>query len=135
MPKLSDPITIRGMTAKNRIGYPPMLTFSSDGTGAPSSRTFNVHRLKAQGGVGLITYENTGVDPMTGMGSPSIGRDRVIPKFKELTDMVHGYGAKIGMQIGNGSLIGFAFANFLFNMNPGNPIGPSKVDLATATGA
>ena len=135
MPKLSDPITIRGMTAKNRIGYPPMLTFSSDGTGAPSPRTFNVHRLKAQGGVGLITYENTGVDPMTGMGSPSIGRDRVIPRYKELTDMVHSYGAKIGMQIGNGSLIGFAFANFLFNMNPGNPIGPSKVDLAKATAA
>ncbi|MBY8992163.1 MAG: FAD-dependent oxidoreductase [Candidatus Lokiarchaeota archaeon] len=135
MPKLSDPITIRGMTVKNRLGYPPMLTFSSDGRGAPSPRTFNVHRLKAQGGVGLITYENSGVDPMTGMGSASIGRDRVIPTYKELTDMVHSYGAKIGLQVGNGSLIGFSFANFLFNMNPGNPIGPSKVDLAEATSA
>jgi 2,4-dienoyl-CoA reductase-like NADH-dependent reductase (Old Yellow Enzyme family) len=135
VPKLSDPITIRGMTAKNRIGYPPMLTFSSDGKGGPSPRTFNVHRVKAQGGVGLITYENSGVDPMAGMGSASIGRDRIIPAYKELTDMVHSYGAKIGMQIGNGSLIGFSFANFLFNMNPGNPIGPSKVDLAKVTDA
>ena len=62
MVKISDPITIRGMTAKNRLGYPPMLTFSSDGKGGPSKRTFNVHRLKAKGGVGLITYENTGTE-------------------------------------------------------------------------
>ncbi|MFW9875294.1 MAG: FAD-dependent oxidoreductase [Candidatus Thorarchaeota archaeon] len=135
MSKLSDPITIRGMTAKNRIGYPPMLTFSSDGKGGPSPRTFNIHRLKAQGGVGLITYENTGLEPVAGMGSANIGRDELIPAYKELTDMVHSYGAKIGMQIGNGSLIGFSFANFLFNVNPGNPIGPSKVDLAKATDA
>ncbi len=133
--KLSDTITIRGMTAKNRLGYPPMLTFSSDGKGCPSPRTFKVHRLKAQGGVGLITFENSGLEKRAGMGSPSIGRDENIPAYKKLTDMVHSYGAKIGMQIGNGSLIGFAFANFLFNMNPGNPIGPSKVDLAKATGA
>ncbi|MHA1992016.1 MAG: oxidoreductase [Candidatus Hodarchaeales archaeon] len=135
MPKLSDPITIRGMTAKNRLAYPPMLSFSSNARGAPSPRTTIMHKLKAQGGVGLITYENTGVDPMAGMGSASIGRDRVIPEYKIFTDMIHSYGTKIGMQIGNGSLIGFAFANFLFNMNPGNPIGPSKVDLAKATGA
>ncbi|MFW9881083.1 MAG: NAD(P)-binding protein [Candidatus Thorarchaeota archaeon] len=135
MPKLSDPITIRGMTAKNRIGFPPMLTFSSDGKGGPSPRTFNVHRLKAKGGVGLITYENTGLEPVAGMGSANIGRDELIPAYKELTDVIHSYGAKIGMQIGNGSLIGFSFANFLFNINPGNPIGPSKVDLAKATAA
>ncbi|MFX0081794.1 MAG: FAD-dependent oxidoreductase [Candidatus Hodarchaeota archaeon] len=135
MVKLSDPITIRGMTAKNRIGFPPMLTFSSDGKGGPSPRTFNVHRLKAQGGVGMITYENTGLEPVAGMGSANIGKDELIPAYKSLTDMVHSHGAKIGMQIGNGSLIGFSFANFLFNINPGNPIGPSKVDLAKATDA
>lgn len=30
MVKLSDPITIRGIEFKNRIGYPPMLSFSSN---------------------------------------------------------------------------------------------------------
>ncbi|KKN13783.1 hypothetical protein LCGC14_1002770, partial [marine sediment metagenome] len=80
-------------------------------------------------------FENSGLEKRAGMGSPSIGRDENIPAYKKLTDMVHSYGTKIGMQIGNGSLIGFSFANFLFNMNPGNPIGPSKVDLAKATAA
>ncbi|KKM19486.1 hypothetical protein LCGC14_1655210, partial [marine sediment metagenome] len=79
MPKLSDPITIRGMTTKNRLGYPPMLTFSADGKGCPTPRTFNVHRLKAQGGVGFITFENSGLEKRAGMGSPSIGRDENIP--------------------------------------------------------
>ena len=50
--------------------------------------------------------------------------------------MVHGYGAKIGMQLANSSLIGFVFAKYLFNIKPNwNPFGPSKVDLAKATSA
>ncbi|MHA2122319.1 MAG: oxidoreductase, partial [Promethearchaeota archaeon] len=134
MPKLSDPITIRGMTAKNRLGYPPMLSFSADGKGCPSPRTYNIHRLKAQGGVGLITFEATGLERQTGFGSPSIGRDENIPEYKKLTDMVHSHGAKIGMQLASATIIGFVFARFLFNVDPGmNPLGPSKVDLAKAT--
>ncbi|MHA2400095.1 MAG: oxidoreductase [Promethearchaeota archaeon] len=134
MPKLSDPITIRGMTAKNRLGYPPMLSFSADGKGCPSPRTYNIHRLKAQGGVGLITFEATGLERQTGFGSPSIGRDENIPEYKKLTDMVHSHGAKIGMQLASATIIGFVFARFLFNVDPGvGPFGPSKVDLAKAT--
>jgi 2,4-dienoyl-CoA reductase-like NADH-dependent reductase (Old Yellow Enzyme family) len=136
MPKLSDPITIRGMTAKNRLGYPPMLSFSSVGKGCPSPRTFNIHRLKAQGGVGLITFEATGLEPQAGPGSPNMGRDENIPAYKKLTDMVHSHGAKIGMQLANSSLIGFVFMKYLFGMNPPfNPSAPSKVDIAKATAA
>lgn len=138
MPKLSDTIKIRGMEVKNRLGYPPMLTFSSNRKGHPSRNLFKVHRLKAQGGVGLITYENTTMEPRStfiGIGTANIGDDDDIPAYKKLTDMVHSYGTKIGMQIGNGSLIGFAFAKFLFGIKPLNPIGPSKVDLAEATAA
>ena len=136
MPKLSDPITIRGMTAKNRLGFPPMLSFSADGKGCPSPRTYNIHRLKAQGGVGLITFEATGLERQTGFGSPSIGRDENIPAYKKLTDEIHSYGAKIGMQLASATIIGWVFAKFLFGMDPGvNPIGPSKVDLAKATAA
>ena len=136
MPKLSDPITIRGMTAKNRLGYPPMLSFSADGKGNPSPRTFNIHRLKAQGGAGLITFEATGLEPRAGPGGANMGSDEKIPAYKKLTDMVHGYGAKIGMQLQNSTLIGFVFMKYLFNMNPPfNPYAPSKVDIAKATAA
>ena len=64
MPKLSDPITIRGMEVKNRIAYPPMLSMSSDANGSPTEKTFNVYETKARGGAGLITWEAASVEPV-----------------------------------------------------------------------
>ena len=43
MVKLSDPITIRGVEFKNRIGYPPMLSFSSNRNGAPTSGSLRIY--------------------------------------------------------------------------------------------
>ncbi|MFW9880176.1 MAG: hypothetical protein ACFFG0_44445, partial [Candidatus Thorarchaeota archaeon] len=90
MPSISDPITIRGMEVKNRFGFAPCLTSSSDMQGRPSQRTFNAYEVKARGGVGLITYEGTGYDPnaMGGTGS-NIGRVENIPDYRKITDIIH----------------------------------------------
>ena len=55
MPKLIDSITIRDMEVKNRLGYPPMLSFSSLPSGAPSEATYKLYEEKARGGIGLLT--------------------------------------------------------------------------------
>lgn len=134
MPKLSDPITIRGMEVKNRIGFPPMLTMSSDNNGRPTARTFKVHEQKVRGGVGMITYESTNLFPEgAGMGFANIGRDEDIPAYKKLTDMVHKYDVKFGIQISDGGMTGF-FLLALFKLII-VPYGPSKVDLLSTISA
>jgi len=136
MPKLSDPINIRGMEVKNRIGFPPMLTQSSDTNGCPTEKTFNAYETKARGGVGLITYEAVSPDPRffgIGGNQANLSKDENIPAYKKLTDAVHKYGAKIGIQIAGGGLIEYTFFK-LFNFDL-EPIGPSKADLLNATSA
>lgn len=128
MPRITDPITIRGMEIKNRLGFAPCLTGSSDKQGRPTQKTFNHYEGIARGGVGLITYEGTGVDPkgIGGTGS-NIGIVDNIPDYRKMTDVIHKYGVKTGVQIVDGGLITYYFykaAGFYMQ-----PIGPSKVDL------
>ncbi|MFX1279569.1 MAG: FAD-dependent oxidoreductase [Promethearchaeota archaeon] len=135
MPKITDPITIRNMEVKNRFGYPPMLTSSSDVEGCPTQRTINGYEVKARGGVGIMTYEAAQVDPWAkgGMGA-NIGSDENIPAYKKLTDIIHQYGTKIGMQINKVGMIGYTFGAMAGFFAPAN-IGPSSIDMAHATSA
>ena len=135
MVKLSDPITIRGMEFKNRLGYPPMLTFSSNRNGAPTKASFRIYEDKARGGAGLITYENTNPDPplVISAGLAHIGTESEVRKYKKLTDMIHEYGAKIGMQMGYGGIIGLMFSGLMNIQMICN--GPSAIDPVEATPA
>jgi 2,4-dienoyl-CoA reductase-like NADH-dependent reductase (Old Yellow Enzyme family) len=138
MPKISDPITIRNMEVKNRFGYPPMVSGSHDGEGRPTERALTQYEQKAKGGVGIMTYEASFVDPwLKGptSTSPNIGRAENITAFKEMTDRLHKHDVKVGMQINKIGMISYTFmamANF-FAM-PSN-IGPSSIELEHATSA
>jgi len=135
MVKISDPITIRDMEVKNRFGCPPMLTTSSDADGRPTQRTINGYEVKARGGVGIMTYEASQVDPWAkGAMGANIGNDENIPAYKKLTDIVHKYGTKIGMQINKMGMIGYTFGA-IYGMFPPTNIGPSNIDLLHATSA
>ncbi len=135
MVKISDPITIRNMKVKNRFGYPPMLSYSSDEEGRPTQRTITGYEIKARGGVGIITYEATFVDSwVKGTVSASIGSDENIPAYKKLTDIVHNYGTKIGMQINKMGLLAYIFSVFEGIFPPSN-IGPSSIDVVHASSA
>ncbi|GAH17773.1 unnamed protein product, partial [marine sediment metagenome] len=108
MPKISDPITIRNMEVKNRFGYPPMVSGSHDGEGRPTERALTQYEQKAKGGVGIMTYEASMVDPWLkgpGMTGPNIGRAENIPAFKEMTDQLHQHNVKVGMQINKVGMI------------------------------
>ncbi|HEA71036.1 MAG TPA: hypothetical protein ENH98_03815 [archaeon] len=134
MTRISDPITIRGMEVKNRLGFAPCLTGSSDAQGRPTQKTINHYEGIARGGAGLITYEGTGVDPkgLGGNGS-NIGKAENIPDYKKMTDMIHKYGVKTGMQLAEGGIITYYFVKMAgFYMQP---IGPSKVDLSETISA
>ena len=63
-----------------------------------------MYAARAKGGVGLVILEDTDVDSATGAISghqtsspahPCLDRDLFIPAFKDLTDAIHAFGAKV----------------------------------------
>ncbi len=125
MPKLSDPIIIRGMEVKNRLCYPPYLSFSHTLQGTPTKQTFMLHEQRAQGGIGMIMYEATTMGTET-----HIGLDSNLQVYKKMTDIIHEYGTKFGMQIvvpGTTMLMFLMFGQLL------EVRGPSDVDAVIAS--
>jgi len=135
MVKLSDPITIRDIEFKNRLGYPPMLSFSSNRKGAPTKASIRIYEEKARGGAGLITHENTSpTSPeVISAGLAYIGTESDVKKYKKLTDTVHEYDTKIGMQMGWGGSLALMFSG-LMNIKMITK-GPSAIDAVEATSA
>ena len=135
MVKLNDPITIRDIVFKNRLGYPPMLSFSSNRNGAPTTASFRIYEDKARGGAGLITYENTSPDSpeVISAGLAHIGTESEVRKYKKLTDKIHEYDTRIGMQMGYGGIIALMFSGIMNMQMITN--GPSAIDPVEATSA
>ena len=61
-PHLFSPLTINGMTLKNRIIMPPMGTNMATLNGEVSQEQLEYYELRAKGGTGLITIENICID-------------------------------------------------------------------------
>ena len=88
-----EPITIRGMTIKNRIIMAPI------GTNYPlrNAQSKDFYLERAKGGVGAITLGGTNVD--------AFFSDRFTDGVREwVIDPVHKYGVKIGPELWHGNL-------------------------------
>ena len=132
MARVTDPLQIRNMEIKNRLGFPPMMS-GSISNGIPGKNFYNVYEPIAKGGVGIITVEASSTDPMNTPISPCLGLDENIPAFKEFTDRIHKYGTKIGIQFAHGGILTLMFiAMMRMNM----PVwAPSSVDPVVASDA
>ncbi len=96
--KILEPITVGGVTFKNRIMFPPLSTGyeAKDGSISAQSRAF--YTRLARGGVGYIVLGD--VAPVrTFTRIPKLFDDSQIESFRLLADSVHAYGAKLGLQI------------------------------------
>ena len=90
--KLLEPIEIRGMKLKNRLGFAPFLNMPRDMTdGSINDLTTRWFEERAKGGVGLI---NTGAFLPTMVSSPAAQE-----RFGRLAEVMHSYDVKIGVQI------------------------------------
>lgn len=102
---LFSPITIGGVSLKNRIVMSPM---GMNACKAEDGKVTNWHKIhypsRAVGQVGLIMVEATAVslDGRTDPDDLGIWEDGQISGLKELVDMVHEQGAKIGIQLCHG---------------------------------
>ena len=99
---LFSPLTIRGLTLRNRIVLSPMLTYSA--TNGCTNDTHLAHLAKfAVGGAGLVMVESTKIDPR-GCSTPrdlGLWKDEFIPGMRRIVELVKSYGAACGIQLGH----------------------------------
>ncbi|GMK54448.1 hypothetical protein CspeluHIS016_0110340 [Cutaneotrichosporon spelunceum] len=100
VPKLFEPITIRGVSWPNRMWVAPMCMYSSD-YGKATDFHFVHHGSMALRGWGNLMFEATAVVPEGRISPEDMGiwSDEHIAPLKRVVDFVHANGAKIGIQL------------------------------------
>jgi 2,4-dienoyl-CoA reductase-like NADH-dependent reductase (Old Yellow Enzyme family) len=98
--KLFEPITLRSLTARNRIWLAPMCEYSAV-DGVPNDWHLVHLGARATGGFGLVMTEASAVVP-EGRISPEdagIWNDEQAEAWRRIVDFVHEQGAPIGVQL------------------------------------
>jgi len=104
MPSLFSPITLRGLTLKNRIWLSPMCQYSVEKRdGVPTDWHFVHLGSRAVGGFGLIMTESTAVTADGRISPEDTGlwnSDQQIA-WQRIVDFVHAQHTHIGVQLGH----------------------------------
>ena len=102
-PLLFQPLTLRGLTVRNRAWLPPMCQYAVDSRdGIPGTWHLVHYGSFAVGGFGLIVAEATAVSP-EGRISPcdtGLWSDDQVAAWCTITDAVHELGGRIAIQLG-----------------------------------
>jgi 2,4-dienoyl-CoA reductase-like NADH-dependent reductase (Old Yellow Enzyme family) len=122
MEKAFTPITLRGLTIRNRF----IKTATNEGmweNGLPSQKLVEHHARLAQGGVGLTTvaYGAVNADGRTMAGQMYMCPE-VVPGLKRVTDAIHSQGGKASLQLTH---CGFFTNNHLVTNK--RPVAPSRL--------
>ena len=99
---LLQPLTIKGLTIKNRIMSTSHACGQEEGGGWPMEAYQRYQEEKAKGGIGLTMFggsTNVAVDSPNVFGQLNAGTDEIIPYFEQLSSRVHAHGAAIMCQI------------------------------------
>jgi 2,4-dienoyl-CoA reductase-like NADH-dependent reductase (Old Yellow Enzyme family) len=99
---LFEPITIKGVTARNRVVVSPMCQYQSR-EGSPTDWHFVHLGRYAVGGAGIVFYEETAVEERGRKTHHCAGiyRDGHVAEFRRLTDLIRALGAVPAMQLGH----------------------------------
>jgi 2,4-dienoyl-CoA reductase-like NADH-dependent reductase (Old Yellow Enzyme family) len=102
MPKLFEPLSIRGVTLKNRVVVAPMHQYSGVKGFATDWHLMNAGRYAA-GGAGLVIMESTKVERRGcgTVGDLGLWDDAFIPGLKRCADFIRAQNAVPGIQLGH----------------------------------
>jgi 2,4-dienoyl-CoA reductase-like NADH-dependent reductase (Old Yellow Enzyme family) len=98
--KLFEPITLRSLTARNRVWLSPMCQYSAT-DGVPNDWHLVHLGSKATGGFGLVMTEASAVLPEGRIAPQDAGiwNDEQADAWRRIVDFVHSQGAPIGVQL------------------------------------
>ncbi|MGY0633685.1 NADPH dehydrogenase NamA [Luteimonas sp. A478] len=101
---LLSPFEIAGLELRNRVVMSPMCMHVAAEDGFVTDWHRVHYGARAQGQVGLIFPETLAItrDGRTADGDLGIWSDAHVDGLKSLVDLLHGFGAKVGAQIGHG---------------------------------
>ncbi len=108
--KIFEPIDIKGMHLKNRIGMPPFLNMPGGDEDFINDQTVRWFEVRAEGGAGLVMTGNVmPVEPSAqarqwGFRGIGIYDDKFIPGLKKLVERIHQQGAKMAIQLHHGGV-------------------------------
>jgi len=100
--KLFEPLTLRGLTVRNRVWLAPMCQYSVERQdGVPTDWHLVNLGSRAQGGFGLLLTEATAVVPEGRISPQDTGlwNDEQRDAWKRIVDFAHSQGAAIGVQL------------------------------------
>lgn len=126
---LLSPITINGMTLRNRTVMPPIGSNFATVSAEVSEEMIKYYELRAKGGTGLIIVENACVDyPMGTNGTKQcrIDDNQYVPGFYTLVERLHAYGAKVSIQLNHAGASAYAA-----RLNGVQPVSSSNIPSKT----
>ncbi len=102
LPLLFQPISIRGVTSRNRIVASPMCQYHSDDGGPGDWQMMHLGRL-ATGGSGIVFGEETAVEAIGRKTYACAGlyKDEHVAAYRKLTDFIRLQGAVPAIQLGH----------------------------------
>lgn len=112
---LFEPLTVRGVTARNRIWLAPMCQYSCvDQDGVPNDWHLVHLGSHAIGGFGLLITEATAVVPEGRISPEDTGlwNDVQLDAWRRIVDFVHAQGAPIGVQLAHAGRKASTYAPF-----------------------
>lgn len=126
MPQLFEPITMRGLTLKNRIMMSPMCQYSAGSDAMPTDWHHVHYPTRAIGGVGLIMVEATAVESRGRISERDLGiyEERHREALSRIVSLCHRNGAKVGLQLGHAGRKAWS-ENKAYG--PEQPVGPSAI--------
>ncbi|HEX2922775.1 MAG TPA: oxidoreductase, partial [Chloroflexota bacterium] len=129
MPHLFEPITLRGLTLKNRIVLSPMCQYSAGKDGQPNDWHYVHYTTRAVGGVGLIMLEATAIESRGRISESDLGiwSDNQTEPLARLVQMCHDRGAKVGIQMGHAGRKAWSMPAERRGFGPEQPVGPSPI--------
>ncbi|KYH27028.1 NADPH dehydrogenase [Halalkalicoccus paucihalophilus] len=105
-PRLTDPLTIGGLSIPNRLYRAPLLECAGNGPGAVDTLISELEPA-AESGVGLIFQGATIVRGEGGCAAPGMTRvhdPEFVSRLGELTDAIHDHGSRVFLQLEHGGL-------------------------------
>lgn len=96
---LLSPVEFKNLKLKNRLVWLPMVSWLADEDGFVTPALIERHRRRAEGGVGLIILEATGVLDRKSPKLLRINEDKYMPGLEKLVQSVHDAGAKMSVQL------------------------------------
>jgi NADPH2 dehydrogenase len=101
MPHLLSPLSVAGVTLRNRIVMPPMWSGQAAPDGSVTDAIVEYHRVRARAGCGLVIVEHAFVDPRGRASETQLGidDDARVPGLTRLAAAIRAEGAVACQQI------------------------------------